>query len=156
MTRSTLSCSSGGRSSQRRIWSAAMKLANVTGRQVQTQAAVKALQVGLKVWETADTQTFVSLMTKTSEMLNMVQDSATTSFMSTLSIKSDVNFFQFSRGKPSQFTITTVIFCQDWRRAAQFRWQCVVQQFAQANFFSDLGLTKTFLVIWASLKLLNH
>ena len=56
-----------------------MKLANVTGRQVQTQAAVKALQVGLKVWETADTQTCVPLMTKTSEMLNMVQDSATTS-----------------------------------------------------------------------------
>jgi hypothetical protein len=69
-----------------------LQLANVTGR--QAQIAAKALQAGLKVWETADTKHSVVLMPKTSEMLNMV------STTSSMSIGSDVKVFPFSRGNP--------------------------------------------------------
>ena len=62
-----------------------MQLANVSGRQVQT--IVKTLQVALKVWETADTQTSVAIMPNTSEM-NMI---------ATTSSGCDVEFLQFSR-----------------------------------------------------------
>ena len=57
-----------------------LQLANVTGRQVQS--AVKALQVGLKMWETADTKPFVVLMPKTSEILNMVSTASSMSDVS--------------------------------------------------------------------------
>jgi hypothetical protein len=69
-----------------------LQLAKVAGRQVQS--TIKALQAGLKVWETADTKHSVVLMPKTSEMLNMIS----TTF--SMSIRSDVKVFQFSRGNP--------------------------------------------------------